>query len=330
MQAVAFHAFGGPEVLHIVQRPMPVPTADQVVVRVVAAAVNPTDLLMRAGLQAASMHGLAPPFVPGMEFAGHVHTTCAGAPHLHPGQPVMGIVHPRQPQGGCHAEYVAVPAASLVPVPPGIALDAAATVPMNGLTARIALELLALPPGASLLVTGGTGAVGSCLIPLARRAGLRVVADAHPADRALLAQLGAQDIVARGPSMTAAVRALYPQGVDALVDGALLGEAAAACVRDGGGAALLRSQPPPPDALRDRLHLHPVQVLSRIMSTAELAELAERLQDGTLRPRIAARLPFTQAAEAHRMLERGGLRGRVVLLFSDAVAAKAPRQPAPP
>lgn len=311
MKAAAFERFGGPKLVQLIELPVPAPKAGEVVVRVTASTVNPTDLLMRSGQQAALMEDLQPPYIAGMEFAGRVHAV-GGSQRLKVGQPVMGIVNPRRPQGGAHAEYVCVPEASLAPLPEGSDLIAAATIPMNGLTARMSLESLGLAPGSSLLVTGGAGAVGGYVIALAKQAGLRVVADAKDSDRELLRSLGAEHVVPRGDGMAAAVRERHPEGVDAVVDCALLGDTAAALVRDGGSFVSLRRSQVISD---QRLRLVVIGVLDQLTNTPALEWLAQRFADGTLKPRVAQQLPAERAAQAHRLLEEGGLRGRVVLLF---------------
>lgn len=312
MHAVTFDVFGGPEVLRWSERPLPQAGRGEVVVRVAAATVNPTDLMMRGGEQATTMTALAPPFIAGMEFAGHVHQIGTDSPGLQPGQAVMGIVNPRRPQGGAYAQYLCVPAASVVPVPPGVDLAEAATVPMNGLTAWLSLEMLALPRGASLLVTGGAGALGGYVIELAKRQGLRVLADAKEADRELLRKFGANALLPRGEGMAAAVRALHPGGVDGLVDAALLGETAIALVRDGGAVVLVRRTQASEES---RVRLHFAAVGQHVNRQDALQQLAALLQKGSLTPRVALRLPAQQAAEAHRRLAQGGLRGRIVLEF---------------
>jgi NADPH:quinone reductase len=311
MKAVAFDRFGGPEVLHVTELPVPAPAAGEVVIRVAAATVNPTDLLMRSGAQAALMKDLQPPYIAGMELAGTVHAA-GDSQRLRAGQKVMAIVNPRRPQGGAQAEYVSVPAASVAALPDGCDLVEAATLPMNGLTAKMALEALGLARGATLLVTGGAGAVGGYVIPLAKHAGLRVVADAKDSDRALLQSLGADAIVPRGDAMAPAVRALHPDGVDGVVDGALLGDAAAALLRAGATFVSLRRSQVLSDA---RVRLVPIGVLDQATNTEALEWLVQRYVEGTLKTRVAQRLAPEAAPEANRLLERGGLRGRVVLVF---------------
>jgi NADPH:quinone reductase-like Zn-dependent oxidoreductase len=311
MRAALYEQFGPPDVIHIGEMPEPVPGPGEVVVRVAAVTVNPTDTLMRAGMQAALMQHVPPPWVAGVEFAGLVHRLGTGVAGFHLGDKVLGLVDARRPGGGAHAEYVRVAAHSIARLDPGADLVSASTVAMNGLTARIALGILALPQGATILVTGGTGAAGGYAIQLARHGGLHVVADAADADARLLRRLGATEVVPRGPGMGAAVRALHPGGVDGLIDAALLGAPAAELVRDGGGAIALRRS----HLIQDpRLRTSGVMVFDHAHDAAALAWLAARLADGTLTPRVARTLPLAEAAEAHRLVERGGLRGRIVLL----------------
>ena len=323
MRAVGFRRFGGPEQVELMELPRPVAQEGEVVVKVAAATVNPGDLKMLRGQKAAAMNGLPPPFIAGMEFAGRVDHVGSSESRLKAGQVVMGIVNPREPRGGAHAEYVCVPAASVVHVPEGVGLIEAATVPMNGLTAKTCVDALDLPPGAVLLVTGGAGALGGYVIQLARKSGLRVVAVASDDDRDLLGRLGADDVVCRGEGMFEAVRALHPSGVDGLVDAAVIGERATALVRDGGAVASVRKAEFDP---RDRFRLVEVGVLQRATDTAALLWLAERVREGTLLPRIALARPIEKAVEAYADVERGGLRGRVVLVFDETQVSSFERQ----
>lgn len=312
MHAAAFRGFGGPEALDVLELPRPLAGEGEVVVEVWAATVNPTDLLMLEGRQAARMEGLVPPYVAGMEFAGRVHCLGAGVTGLRPGQAVMGLVNPRRPGGGAQAEFLCVPAASVVPAPENVDLAAAATIPMNGLTAKMCLEALALPAGGVVLVTGAAGAVGGYVIQLAKRAGLRVIADAKDADRERVLASGADEVVPRGPGLPAAVRARCPAGVDGLVDAALMGEPAAALVRDGGATALLRSAQAAGDSRLRQTH---IGVMQQARNTSALLWLADRVREGTLTPRVAVRLPMASVREAYQLVQRGGLRGRVLLEF---------------
>lgn len=286
MLTVAFDRFGGPDVLYLIDRDIPTPGAGEVVVKVIASTVAPTDIVMRDGRQASLMRDLEPPYVAGTEFAGFVYRLGDEADSgLGIGTPVMGIVNARRRGGGAQAEYVCVPAASVVPVSPDIDLAAAATVPMNGMTAKLALETLGLPIGSSVLVTGGAGALGGYVIELAKHAGLMVVADAKESDVQLLRRFGADFIVPRGDAMAPTIRRLFPQGVDGLIDAALLGDRATSVVRESGPALTLRRSHPITDS---RVRACYINVFDRDRDNAALAFLARLLRDGKITPRVGA------------------------------------------
>lgn len=132
-RAVGLSHFGAPDVLGVVRVPIAVPGPSDALVLGRAAAVNPSDTLLRTGRQTERLAGIAPPFIPGMELAGDIIALGgdAGA-HLHAGQAVAGVVRPWRPNGGAQAQYVVVPAASLVPVPAHMGYAEAATILMNG------------------------------------------------------------------------------------------------------------------------------------------------------------------------------------------------------
>jgi NADPH:quinone reductase len=310
MRAVGITRFGGPEVLEIVERPMPEPGDGEVRIRVAAATVNPTDTVLRSGRHGAP-EGLEPPYVPGMELAGTIDAAPAGT-GFRPGERVMAIVSPRSAGGGAQAEYVIVPADSVVAVPEGIGLVEAATLPMNGLTVRRALDLLALGPGETLAVTGAAGAVGGYTIQLAKVAGLRVLADAYPKDSELVRGLGADVVVPRGDEVAAAIRLATGAGADALVDAAVMGGLVLPAVRDGGQIAAVR---PFRGETERSIKITLVLVGDYLHAADKLAELAGLAAAGRLTLRVARTLPAAQAAEAHRLLEAGGVRGRLVLTF---------------
>jgi len=310
VRAVGITRFGGPEVLEIVERPVPEPGEGEVRIRVAAATVNPTDLALRSGRHGAP-EGLEPPYVPGMELAGTIDAAPAGTGFLREDR-VMAIVSPRSAGGGAQAEYVVVPADSVTAVPDGIGLIEAATLPMNGLTVRRALDLLGLHPGETLAVTGAAGAVGGYAIQLGKVAGLRVIADAYPKDTELISGLGADVVVPRGDDVAAAIRLATGAGADALVDAAVMGELVLPAVRDAGQIAAVR--PFRGEAERS-VKITLVLVGDYLHAADKLAGLADLAAAGRLTLRVARTLPAERAAEAHRLLEAGGVRGRLVLTF---------------
>jgi NADPH:quinone reductase-like Zn-dependent oxidoreductase len=308
---------GGPEVLQLVELPVPEPRAGQIRIRTAAAAVNPTDTVFRL-LGPRTEEGLAPPWVPGMELAGVVDAVgppAEGMPRWSVHDRVMAIVMPRRRLGGAYATQVVVPADAAAAIPAGIEDAAAATLPMNGLTVHSALHHLALAPGQVLGVTGAAGAVGGNAIELAKVAGLRVVADASDTDTALVRGLGADVVVPRSKdpaAEVAAFRAAVPEGVDGLLDAAVLDAAALGIVRDGGALATVRFWDGPGER---GIRVHPVMVRDHLHDGVALARLVELVVAGRLTLRVAATYPAAEAADAHRRLEAGGTRGRLVLTF---------------
>jgi NADPH:quinone reductase-like Zn-dependent oxidoreductase len=170
-KAVTYDGRGGPEVIKIVERTVRAPAAGEVRIEVKAAAVNPTDILLRE----AGAGDQASPVVPGMDAAGIIESVGAGVSRLDPGEKVMAAVLPRRPDGGAQAQHIVVPAASVVPVPNGASLAEASTLPMNGLTALRALELAGLNKGQVLAVSGGAGLLAHYAIAAAKRRGIKVV-----------------------------------------------------------------------------------------------------------------------------------------------------------
>jgi len=207
---------------------------------------------------------------------------------------------------------VVVAADALAPVPGPMSLQAAATVPMNALTVRAALDMLALRPGQVLGVTGAAGAVGGYALQLGRAEGLRVIADASPADEDLVARLGADVVVPRGPGVAARMRQVLPEGVDALLDAAVMGPPVLSAVRDGGQVIAVR----PHSGQAERgITVSLVLVFRHLHEGGTLSRLAELADTGVLSPRVADVLPAARAAEAHRRFEAHGVRGRLVLTF---------------
>jgi NADPH:quinone reductase-like Zn-dependent oxidoreductase len=302
---------GDPDVLEVVDRPAREPAAGEVRIAVKAAAVNPTDIGLRAR---GSGPDLDPPWVPGMDAAGVIESVGPDVERLRVGEEVMAAVSPRRAEGGAQQELLVVPAASVVPIPEGASLIAAATLPMNGLTAMRGLEMLGLDAGQTLAVAGGAGLLGSYVIPLAKERGLRVIADAKLEDEDLVRGFGADEVVLRSDDFAGAVRAVAPDGADGVYDTALLYRDALGAVRDGGGIVFVRGWDG--DEVEDRdVHVHPVMVARVLERTDWLEELRALASAGKLKLRVAGEYPPERAADAHRAMDAGGLRGRAVIVF---------------
>lgn len=310
MRAVVIRHHGGPDVLEVVDLPELEAGPGQVRIRVAAATVNPTDLATRAS----SRPGYDLPsrgyIVPGMEAAGIVDQVGEGVEHLAVGDRVMAIALPTI--GGAYREQLVLDAEQATRAPSGIDLIHAATLPMNGLTAALALDMLDLSAGASLVISGAAGALGGYVLQMAAHRGLRVIAISSEDDRELLASLAPHEFVPRGDDIVQRVLALVPGGADGAVDAALLHEQLTPAVRDGGGFAVVRGWDGDPGR---GISVHKVLVADYAHRTDKLAELTELAAAGILTPRVAQTFPAEQAAEAHRRMEAGGVRGRLVLTF---------------
>jgi NADPH:quinone reductase len=311
MRAVGVTEFGGPEALHIVDVPAEPLGPGQVRLRVQAATVNPTDTHARSGAYADRDPVKTPPWVPGMDVAGIVAEVGEGVDHLRVGDTAMGIVVPFGPHGGYREDKV-LPGNSVVRVPKGVDVVAASTLPMNGLTARLALDLMGLARGQVLAVTGAAGAFGGYVVQLAKADGLTVVADASEADEQLVRDLGADVVVRRGDDVADRIRKHVPGGVDGLADGSVQDALVLPAVKGGGAVATVRGYRG--DGQRG-LRMFPTLVRRVAEDRAALDRLRQQVEDGVVTLRVAQTFPAEEAAEAHRLLERGGVRGRLVLTF---------------
>ncbi|MEE6261355.1 NADP-dependent oxidoreductase [Plantactinospora sonchi] len=303
MRVVAATAVGGPEVLRVVEWPDPVAGPGQVLVRVGAAGVNPADLGARSGFIPGGP--VEPPIALGWDFAGEIAEVGDDVTDLRPGDRVAGMIPWYQARGGvgAYAELVAADRDWVVPIPDTLDLAAAATIGLNALTARQALDLMSLDPGTSVLVTGASGGVGGFAAELAVRAGHRVVAVASHEDEEWVRGLGVAEVLPR--SVDLAEVGPFP----AVLDAVPLGPPAAVAVADGG--TLVTTRPTPPVDPSRGVHQHVIMIR---LDPPTLAELVAEVAAGRLRTRVATTLPLAEAAQAHRLAEAGGLRGKVVLV----------------
>ena len=200
----------------------------------------------------------------------------------------------------------------MVPAPAGTTHVQACTLPMNGLTARQSLDLLGLSPGQTLAVTGAAGAYGGYVVQLAKAEGLTVIADASEADYALVTALGADIVVRRGNDVATRILEPFLHGVDGLADGAVLNERVIPAVRDGGAFTSVRGFIGEPQR---GITFTATLVRTYDGEFEKLDRLLQLVGSGAITLRVAATYPPERAAEAHRRLEAGGTRGRLVITF---------------
>jgi NADPH2:quinone reductase len=321
MKAMRITAFGGPEVFEAADVPPPVAGPGQLLVRLLATSVNPVDYKIR---HAGGWAGVRPPAIIGYDAAGLVEAVGPGVTGFEPGAPVFYT-----PQifgrAGTYAEFHAVEADIVVAKPANLTFLEAASLPLAGGTAWDAIVRLAgVKPGDTVLVHAGAGGVGSLAVQLACAAGARVLATASAGGAALVGSLGAEVVIDyRAEDFAAAVlRETGGQGVDVAFDtvgGDTLARTIPAMRPYGRMVTCVSSTGDLSAALTRNLTIH-FEFLERSRHKMEaLRVLAER---GQLRPVVDAVMPLERVADAHRRLEAGGMRGKLVL----QVAAGADRR----
>ena len=293
MRAAVVRTFGGPEAVEVVEAELPEPAARQVRIKVAAAALNPVDAGVRSGV----FGGAGKEIGLGWDVAGTVDATGV-ATAWNVGDEVVALDYGMVKPLGTHAEYVVVDTDAVAKAPASVDAVAAATLPLNALTAVQALDLLELTPGQTLLVTGAAGAVGGFAVQLAAHRGIAVTGLAREADEQLVRSLGAAGFTATGEG-----------SYDAVLDAAVLGEAALARVRDGGAYAGVIPQAQPASVRGVRTTAVEVSA-----DGARLAELVRLVDEGVLTLRVAETFALDDAAKAHARLAEGGVRGRLVLV----------------
>ncbi|KUN26642.1 NADPH:quinone reductase [Streptomyces antibioticus] len=294
MRAAVVNAFGGPGVVEVVEAEVPEPGAREVRIKVAAATVNPVD----AGVRQGFFGGAGKRIGLGWDVAGTVDAVGV-ASAWSVGDEVVALDYGMVKPLGTHAEYVVVPTDAVALAPRTVGVVEAATLPLNGLTAAQALDLLSLSAGSSLLVTGAGGAVGGFAVQLAAARGVVVTGLARAGDEELVRSLGAADFVTEGRA----------GAFDAVLDAAVLGAPALEWVRDGGAYVGVIPQAAPEGVRGVRATAVEVQA-----DGGRLAELAGLVDSGVLRLRVAETFSLADAGKAHAVLAGGGVRGRVVLV----------------
>ena len=310
MKAVGFREFGDPEVLEVMNLADVVPGDGEIKVENYASAVNPTDIVSRSGLIKQFLKDFSLPCVPGMDFAGKVIEIGDGVETgIKVGDDVMGMVIPNGTHGAYSDELV-LNQFAVVKMPKDVSYIEASTLPMNGLTARLSLDLLNLNKGQIIAVTGGPGAYGGYAIQLAKADGLIVVADSNEQDIDLLKSLGVDHIVPRGENFIEEIKKIFPDGVDGIADGALLNETAIGAVKDNGSFTSVRNFIGEPQR---NINFTATWVSEYNCDFEKLNTLRHQVNDGLITLRVADTVTPENAAEAHRRLDAGGTRGRMVI-----------------
>jgi NADPH:quinone reductase-like Zn-dependent oxidoreductase len=307
MRAISQDVLGGPEVLHEVVLPRPVPGFSQVLVAVHAAGLNPTDWKHRA-----RRHFLPdPPFVLGFDVSGVVESVGYGVTLFQPGDEVFGML-PYPHGGGTHAEFVAGPARAFTHKPRELTHVEAAALPLAGLTAWQALvDTADVRPGQRVLIHAAAGGVGHLAVQIAKARGAHVIGTASAANHDVVRGLGADEVV----DYTSTGVADVVRDVDVVLD-PLGGESllhSLASVRPGGVLVSLLGGSP---ELTERAAAKGVRLALMLVEAdhAGMAAIAGLVEAGRLRPRIAGTFALAEAAKAHALGEAGHTAGKLVLV----------------
>ncbi|MBB2948604.1 NADPH:quinone reductase-like Zn-dependent oxidoreductase [Actinoplanes lutulentus] len=311
MRAITQQRFGGPEVLEVADVPRPEPLPTEVLVRVVAAGINPVDAKTREGSGMAGVLG-APPFILGWDVSGVVEKTGHGVHTLQPGDEVYGMPwFPRQ--AGAYAEYVTAPSRQFARRPVSISHEAAAAVPLAGLTAWQSLTAATtIKPGQRVLIHAAAGGVGHFAVQIAKHLGAYVIGTARSAKHDWLRSLGADELIDYSTvAFDSAVK-----DVDVVLD--LVGDEqtglrSLSTLTPGGLLIAVPSGVAPSvfDAAQ-RDGKRAVGFLVEPDGTA-LTEIAQLIDAGAVHVEVAEAFPLERAADAHRALETGRTRGKLVL-----------------
>ncbi|MER5409280.1 NADP-dependent oxidoreductase [Streptomyces sp. NPDC002769] len=308
MRAISQDVLGGPEVLKEVEVERPVPGPSEVLVRVRAAGVNPTDWKHRA----TGMFLGQPPFVLGWDVSGVVEAVGIGVTVHAPGDEVFGMV-PYPFGHGTHAEYVTAPARSFARKPAGIDHTEAGALPLVSLTAWQALvDTADVRPGQRVLIHAAAGGVGHVAVQIAKARGAYVIGTASAGKHEFLRKLGADELIDyRETDFTEAVR-----DVDVVLD--TIGDdntfQSLRVLREGG--IVVSILPVGPEELYEEAARLGVRAARMLVEAdhAGMRAIADLVDKGLLHATVAGAFPLADAAEAHALGETGRTTGKLVLL----------------
>jgi len=306
MKAIFVESYGGPEVMQFGDRPTPIPGPNEVAVAVRAASINPIDWKMRAGI-VQQFFPLTFPAVLGRDFSGVVAALGDGAIGVQLGTEVIGIADPKR--GGSHAEMMAVDCGLVVRKPANVDYVAAASLPLVGLTAMIALdEVAGLEAGQRVLIHAGAGGVGGFAVQLAKHRGAWVAATCSTVNRDYVRDLGADQVFDYGrDDYTAALT-----GLDVVFDtvGGDVSRRSAIVLRPGGTLVQIAAAPILNPPWRDDITIKAATIRPRRELLERITQLVE---SGAIKPQVGTVLPLAEGRRGYEQSRTGHQRGKIVL-----------------
>jgi NADPH:quinone reductase-like Zn-dependent oxidoreductase len=310
MKAVIIHAYGGPEVLKLEDVPRPEPKEDEILIRVIAASVNPVDAAIRQGYLARII-GDKLPLIPGMDAAGVVEKAGAKMGKFKAGDPVYAFFT-LAGEGG-YGEFVVANENEVAPKPKALTYTQAAAVPAAGSTAWKALvETANLSAGQTVLIHGGSGGVGHFAIQIAKARGARVIATASTANQDFLKQMGADVAIDYTKSKFEDIAKDVDVVLDAVGEDTL--KRSYGVVKKGGIIVSITDDPD-----KAALDAHGIRGVSiRTDPKASTLEELTRLIDAKkVTPFVSQVLPLSEVVKAHEQIATRHTRGKIVLKVAD-------------
>jgi NADPH:quinone reductase-like Zn-dependent oxidoreductase len=305
MKGIRLMDYGGPELLKVESLPRPEPAANQVLVRMKSAGVNPIDWKLRSGAYKAFMP-IGFPWTPGIDGSGLVEALGPGVEAFKPGQAVLGIF-----KTGAYAEYALAETVDLIHKPASLGFDEAATIPVGALTAwKAVVEDGQVSSGQRVLILGGSGGVGSFALQFARWKGAHVVVTASSTNADYLRSIGAETVIDRTKSFE------KEAGEFDLVLDTIGGETldrAYAVVKRGGILLTVAGQASPEKAEARGIRAQG----SGRGPTDRLKQILDLVEQGKVRLRVGAVFPLGDARKAHELGQTGHGKGRIVLKIAD-------------
>ncbi|MBC8077364.1 MAG: NAD(P)-dependent alcohol dehydrogenase [Chloroflexales bacterium] len=321
MCAIGFRRYGPPEVLEqlVLARPTLAPGA--ILVRVAAAGINPADWNLRSGSLRLAVR-LKLPFVLGADVAGIIEAVGEGVTQFQPGDAVYAMLPTSE--GGGYAEYAALDAAIAMRVPANLGLTEAAAVPLAGITALQALRYqAAIQPGEQVLVNGASGGVGTFAVQIAKLLGAHVTAVCSGRNIDLVRDLGADDVRDYTRDDIFASETRYNAIFDTIGSQPFRRWRRLLQMR----GTVVTIAPKPRDlaiSLLTRLSRQRLKVFFVRPSGSDLEALSGWIADGRLRPVVDRSYALADAVDAHRYSESKRVRGKLVLVVDEQLAAQQP------
>ena len=305
MKAIAIHSYGGVDVLKHEDVPKPEPKEDEILVRVIAAGVNPVDAKIRQGAFGKST--LDKPLIPGFDISGVVEKTGAKITKFKVDDAIFAYLNLRR--GGAYAEFAIATEEEATLKPKSLTHEQAAAVPLAALTAWQALiETAKLSEGQSVLIQGGSGGVGSFAIQIAKARGAKVIATASTANQEFLKQLGADQSI----DYTSTKFEEVVNDVDVVLDA--VGPATLArsygVVKKGG--IIVSILGPPDKAELAKREIRGESILVR-PNASQLSDIAKLIEAKKIKSHVSQTFPLADAAKAHEQIESRHTRGKIVL-----------------